>query len=115
MPANRYNKPMSAMPVTDAQMLVRDAIARVNAVLPPGQAIGTDDSAVLLGPGATLDSLSVTSIFFEIETAAQAAGYTVDMFSAPFLLTPDTDTCVADITAWLTAQMARQRAAENAA
>lgn len=97
--------------MVEARNIIENAVAQVNATLPPDRAISAGETTILLGPGATCDSLSVTSIFFEIETAMAAAGHPVDMFSAPFLLTPDTDTSLGDIAAWLKTQAGADTAA----
>ena len=97
--------------MTKAVELIQNAIAQVNTTLPTDRVILADADTVILGPNAALDSLSVTSIFFEIEAAMSTRGTAVDLFTAPFLLTPDTNTSLTDIATWLDAQASAQSTA----
>ena len=87
--------------------LLENAIAQVNTTLAPEKQIPAAAGTVLTGADSALDSLTLTTLFFEIEARASAeTGASIDLFGAPFLLDPDHSLTVNDLAFWLSEQLA---------
>ncbi|MGK2739259.1 hypothetical protein ACSHT0_00030 [Tepidicaulis sp. LMO-SS28] len=86
--------------------LLESAIAQVNAGLPPEKKIPPGPGTALTGAESELDSLTLTTLFFEVEARVNAeSDRTVDLFSAPFLLEPDTSMTIRGLADWLSAEV----------
>jgi hypothetical protein len=59
---------MSVVPPAMVEGLVYEAVARTNEDLEPEMRIDARPDQVLIGPGATLDSLGFVTLILEIET-----------------------------------------------
>lgn len=94
---------------TAALALINQSFDAVNATLPAAERLSFSPDMILAGTGCLLDSLTVTSVFFEVESRlASEHGRSVDLFSAPFLTDPGQTMTARQLAAWVMQERPRQ-------
>ncbi|CAO3363702.1 hypothetical protein [Azospirillum palustre] len=87
---------------TAALTLIHQSFDAVNATLPAAERLSFSPDMILAGAGCGLDSLTVTSVFFEVESRlASEHGRSVDLFSAPFLTDPGQTMTARQLAVWV--------------